>query len=186
MSGYAIRVCGLILASSLVFSSALCAAAGDRSTEYKVKAAYIYNFVKFVKWPADTLSRPSDALTICSAAADPLDGALADAIKDKTVDVHPLALRRVGSEADLKDCQVLFLSGKDSRKLATDLVRTHFPGLLTIFDDDAPATDKNSRMISFVFESDRIRFSINQESAERAGLTISSKLLSLAVKSEAR
>jgi hypothetical protein len=181
-----IRIC-LILASSLPFSPALRSAGpGDRSIEYKVKAAYICNFVKFVKWPADTLSRTSAALIICSAAAAPLGGALADAVKDKTVDAHPLALRHVASESDLKACQVLFLSGKDPRKAAAELVRADLPGLLTIFDDDVPATDRDSPMISFVFASDRIRFSINQQSAGRAGLTISSKLLSLAVKTEAR
>ena len=181
------RICRPLLAILLLFSPLLCAAAAaDRSTEYKVKAAYIYNFIKFVKWPADTLPRPTDALTICSATADPLGGALADVLKDKTVEVHPIVLRQIGSEADLKTCQVLFLSGKDPRKATAELAHTHALGLLTIFDDDATATDKASRMISFVFESDRIRFAINQQSVERAGLTISSKLLSLAVRTEPR
>ena len=90
------------------------ATTGDRATEYKVKAAYIYNFVKFVKWPADTLPKPSDALTICSAGADPLEGELGKLIKDKTVDGHPLALHQVESEAELKACQVLFVSGHRS------------------------------------------------------------------------
>ena len=151
-------------------------------TEYKVKAAYIYNFVKFVKWPPGELPADAEPFTICAAGPEHLGTDLEDTVRDKKIDAHPLVVRLLKNDDNIKSCQVLFLSGSEAARTAALISPPTHPGLLTVFDNDANGIAPEPRMITFVMAANRVRFAINNGAAERAGLTISSKLLALAVK----
>ncbi len=155
----------------LAMTLSLCA---DNQTEDKVKAAFIFNFIRFIKWPAATLSSATDPFTICTETTEPLDEALEEVVKNKSLDGHPLIVRKLKRNTDVHACQLAFFSGKASIKPSV--------GVLTVADDNETDVDSEPGVITFVLDSNRVRFAINSKSAERAGLTISSKLLILAIR----
>src|SRR5204863_8590795 len=92
-----------LLVSFAIIAGALPAAAQDVPLEYRVKAAYLYNFLKFVDWPADTAA----PLTICVAARNPFGGVLADTVRGERVAGRPV-VAKVVPEPDA-GCHVLFI-----------------------------------------------------------------------------
>ena len=146
----------------------------DSDTETKVKAAFIINFVPFVKWPSETLSNAADPFTICTDASAPLEQALKEAAQNKSMREHPFVVRKLRKESDVQSCQVAFYSGSATVKAA--------PGVLTIADNSATPAASEAGVIVFVLQANRVRFAINIRLAENAGLEISSKLLVLATK----
>ena len=154
----------------------------DEALGSKVKAAFIYNFIKFVKWPPGTLSNPADQFTICTAAPEAVGRVLDETVGDKSADGHPLRVRTLKKEDDLTACQVLFLSGPDGSKFAGRVLPFSAQGILIILDDDVSAQYSGAGMITFLLENSRMRFAINNNLAEHANIAISSKLLSLAAR----
>lgn len=153
----------------------------DPATELKVKSAFLYNFTKFVKWPAAEFSAPTDPFIICVSGSSDLEETLKDTLHDKKVDSHPLEVKRVRA-LDAKGCQVLFIPGHELTKLAPSLPGAIPPGVLTVSEgSDAKEGSIRVVMIAFVPDANRIRFAISNKTAEKANMEISSKLLSLAI-----
>jgi hypothetical protein len=145
--------------------------AQDAGLEYRVKAAYLFNFTRFVDWPAEAAD---DApLTICVATPNPFGAVLADTIRDERVNGRPLQVRVVRQPAG---CHVLFIPRGVS----------HVPFLRTTRDrpvltvGEAPDFLQHGGIVNFVLEDGKVRFDIDRSAAERANLTISSRLLRLA------
>jgi hypothetical protein len=146
--------------------------------EYQVKAAFLYNFAKFIDWPADAFKSPKDPLVVCVLGQNPFGGALEDVIRGKTVEGRPFALRQISNAEEASSCQILFVSsesGKQFRSLAGNLKPA---GILTI--GEAPGFASSGGVVNFKLDQGRVRFEINVDAAEHAQLHISSKLLSLA------
>jgi YfiR/HmsC-like len=176
------KTAALLAFAVLVLATPACA---ESVTELKVKAAFLYNFTKFVKWPANAFSSPSEPLTICMLGDDELREAVSEAIRDKSIDAHPLVLRRFKPGADTKGCQVLFVSGEDLPKTSSTLLSSPHPGILTVSEvPDLQDRYAHGAIITFVPDSNRIRFSISNKTAEKVGIEISSKLLNLAISVE--
>ena len=155
-------------------------AQAESITEAQVKSAFLYNFAKFVKWPSTTFQSATDPFTICTAGRNPLDGALAQTIRDKQVDGRPMTMRSISNEAEMKGCQVLFIPGVELPHFSRFL-SVMPPGVLTVSDaSEAPDHLRPLTAITFVPEATRIRFVISTKVAEKCGVEISSKLLSLA------
>jgi len=146
--------------------------------EYQVKAAFVYNFAKFVEWPGDAGATDAATLIIGVIGEDPFGQTLDDTVRGKTVGGRALAIKRFTSIDDLEPCQVLFVSASLSRHLPEILSRIQGSPTLTISEEDRFAQDGG--MVRLVTEDNKIRFEINVDAAERAGLRISSKLLALA------
>ena len=145
--------------------------------EYQVKAAYLYNFVKFVEWPPGAVTGP---LTICTATPTPFAGALEDIVRGEAVAGHPISTRIV--EAPLPACHVLFVprgapAGEFLRSVRNSPV-------LTVGESNDFIGQGG--IINFVLDAGMIRFEIDQGAARRAGLQISSRLLRLARAPERR
>lgn len=146
--------------------------------EYELKAAFLYNFVKFVEWPADAFAGTRSPLTICVYGEDPFGASLDGAVRGETVGERSLLVQRPQALDRLRDCHVLFVSRSERPRMREILSRLERAPVLTVGDSDGFL--REGGMINFVLEENKIRFLINQEAAERSGLRISSKLLRLA------
>jgi hypothetical protein len=164
--------CALAL---LLGSAPVCAA--DTLTEVQVKAAYLFNFVKFVEWPAEAFATPQAPLVLCIASGDGLRGAFA-AIDGKQVQGRQLQVRRGVKADEVKACHVLFVPESEERATPEHLRRVGTLPVLTVGEHDGFAA--SGGVIGFVIRDDRVQFEINPDAANRADLKVSSRLLQLA------
>lgn len=166
-----------IILISIVDSSGLIAQT-KVATEYQVKAAFLYNFAKFVEWPPSAFSDAKQPLDICVYGRDPFGSALEDALLGKTIGERRVGLGRATQFQDLAGCQVVFL-GAPARESAAELAnRLKGRAVLLVGESDGFAASGGT--IQFTIEDNRVHFVINPDAADRAGLKISSKLLALA------
>ncbi len=161
----------------LAFGAGAPAAAppSDSASEATIKAAFVYNFAKFVEWQPDSPAGAPGDMKICTAGVDPELATTVAALAGKPVQTRTVAVRRDIKVADLDACQILLL-GSGARALA-DAARGK-TGLLTISDVRGFAAAGG--VIELFAEDGRMRFEINVRAAQRAGLRISSQLLKLA------
>jgi hypothetical protein len=160
----------------LVASAYPARAAEAEPLEYRVKAAFLLNFTKFVDWPPAAFADEHSPLAICILGEDQFGNALSEIVKGESVKGRELSISRIARTPAPKTCQVLFVSRseKDVRKILADLG----PGVLTVGEGDRFLQDGG--VISFVIENRRVRFDIGQGAAARAMLTISSRLMKVA------
>ncbi len=171
----------LVLAGMLVLlaliSVVTCSdAAQGPPGEYEVKAAFIFNFFKFVEWPVPSLG-PGNTINLCIFGDIP-GGAALDALDGQGVAGKRVAVRHAASLEDLSGCQALFIAGAEERRLPRILDSLAGAGVLTIGDTDGFARD--GVVINFYLEKKKVRFEINLEAAHRAGLKLSAQLIRLA------
>lgn len=167
----------LVLACLLVPTFAQ-AATQEVLPEYQVKAAYLFNFLKFVEWPDDTFADPLAPFVIGVVGDDPFGSALPQVVTGKTVQGRDLVIRLYRPDEDLRGAQILFISASERKKFPAILAGLRGSTVLTVAD--TPGFLDAGGMIQFISESQRVRFGINAEAASRARLKISAKLLSLA------
>ena len=154
------------------------AAAQDRSLEYAVKGTYLYKFVPFVAWPNGTFSTAASSFDICILGDSSFAILVTNGVAGQNAEGHPLAVRRVTTIAEESSCQVLFISSSDAAIMNAALVAVRGRPVLTV-TDAAPSGQHG--IVNFVLLDDRVRFEIDLGQAARNGISISSKLLSLAV-----
>ena len=147
--------------------------------EYQVKAAFLYNFAKFIEWPSEAFENPSDPLMVCVLGEDPFGHALDDVIRGKEIDGRMLAVRRITDARQAKGCRMLFVSSSEPRSVLSVLSTINLSGVLTVGESDSPASA--GMIINFILERGKIRFAIDTVAAERGKLRFSSRLLSLAI-----
>jgi hypothetical protein len=149
-------------------------------SEYQIKSAFLFNFAKFVEWPPKAFAGTTSPIVIGILGEDPFRDALQNTIRDKTVDEHPLVIKQLGSQAEATNCHILFISTSEKPRLAQILEGLKGSSVLTV--GEMERFTENGGMINFVLDGTKIRFQINKEAATSAGLKISSKLLSLALR----
>ena len=160
----------LLVAAILVGACRLPAAAQEITAEYRVKAAYLYNFVKFVEWPG----LQSSALRICVAGLNPFGPVLDELVRGEVV-----AGRRLESNVILEPmpgCHVLFIPQGANTPAYLRAARGH--PILTVGEE--PGFISSGGMARFYIDGGNVRFEINPTAGEQAGLRISSRLLRLA------
>lgn len=154
------------------------AAAEEPTREYLIKAAFLYNFAKFTRWPDGSFPDSAASLDICVFGDDPFGAAL-DTIAGKTIRGRAVAVHRVASVEAGAACHLLFISASEMPRLTAILEALTGRPVLTIAD--MPDFARAGGIINLkTNEQDKLRFEINAGIAKRAGLRISSKLLSLA------
>jgi hypothetical protein len=146
-------------------------------SEYQVKAAFLFNFAKFVEWPAAAFRNGQSPITICVVGDDPFGPAIDATVKGQSFANRSFSVRRVKQIPRDDTCQIAFFSGAESARTELGTAIRALP-ILTVGEDDA--TSESSGIINFVIEERKVRFDINLDAAERAGIKISSKLLKLA------
>jgi hypothetical protein len=173
-------------AHNLVFAVCLCAAMCLASsptraqiTESAVKAAYIYRFVEYVSWPAQSFRTPDEPIVIGVVQEPDIAAELARLTQDRTVHNRRLSVIPVRDDRDLP-VHVLYVPRVNSAR-ALRLVETarHHP--ILIVTDNADGLDSGG-VINFITVGDRIQFEVSLEAARRAGLAISARLLAVALR----
>ena len=162
-------------AATLAVPAAL--AQTEAGVEDDVKAAYVFNFTKFVQWPSSAFSGTTDPINVCVAG----DGAVVKAIERIVTGEHVEGrpLRAIAEmPEDPSGCHVLFVGRGASDRIARLMASTSKAPVLTI--GDSTRFLQQGGMIAFVVENRRVRFDINVQPAARAGLKVSSKLLRVA------
>jgi YfiR/HmsC-like len=145
----------------------------------QVQAAYLYNFGKFVKWPAVAPANQSGAFTICVLDQDPFGDTLHSTLSGETVAGKPVVIKHLSRIPDAAACHILFISQGQARNLKGILSSLDASSVLTV--SDIPDFSRLGGMIQFVPDGDRIRFEINLEGAEKSHLVFPSELLKVAV-----
>ena len=167
---------------TILFSTQLATApnvrAQDALPEYQVKAAYLFNFLKFVEYPGESFADPLAPIVIGVVGDDPFGNALPQVVIGKTVQGRDLVIRMYRSGEDLRGAHILFISASERRRLPMILTSLHGSSVLTVADTEG-FLDAGG-MIQFLTENGRVRFAINVDATGRAKLKMSSKLLSLA------
>jgi len=146
-------------------------------TEYQVKAAFLYNFAKFIEWPERVFSSSTAPLNICVLGKNPFDASLDD-IRDKTVRGRPLSIRMNPGIEKLGQCHILFISASEKNQLSQIIQGLNNAGILTVADMEGFTSAGG--MINLVLQDNKVSFDINLKSARLAGLKMSSQLLKLA------
>lgn len=168
-----------LTASCLLFAAAfpfVGPAQSAPASEYEVKAAFLFNFAKFVSWPPGAFPDPNTPLVIGVVGRDPFGSHLDDTVRGERINNRQLVIRRYQSVAEINNCHVLFISRSESDRLDQIVAALKNRTLLIVTDADG---GRGGVIIRFVTEGNRIRFKIDAEAAKAAKLTISSKLLRL-------
>jgi hypothetical protein len=151
----------------------------SKPTEYEVKATYLYNFSRFVEWPVKGTQAQSDSFSICVLGQDPFGPALNAILADVTVAGKSVVAKRIPTPQDAVNCRVLFISSSENTRLKQILTTLGDASVLTV--SDLPQFTQRGGMVQFILEGNRVRFEVNLATAERAGLTLSSELLKVAI-----
>ena len=153
-------------------------AQNSKPTEYQVKAAYLYNFGRFVEWPAKSRAAKDGPFTICVLGQDPFGPTLNAILADETIAGKNVVTERIPRPEDAVKCQILFISSSEESQLKHILATLDTASVLTV--SDLPQFSRSGGMVQFVLEGTRVRFEVNLAPTEHAGLTLSSELLKLA------
>lgn len=169
----------LLLAALLTVSSIqLLAQSRSPATEHEVKAAYLYQFGRYVEWPSDQ-GRPSSSFVICVLGQDPFGVALDEIAKGKIISGQQVAIKRILGPSELQDCRILFVSRSEDDRLPAILKALEGKTVLTV--GEGTQFTRRGGMVAFTSEDRKVRFVVNLAAAEAAKLRLSSQLLRLAV-----
>jgi hypothetical protein len=152
--------------------------------EYRVKAAFLYNFAKFVEWPVGSFKNAEDPIIIC-VFGNPFGDRLENTVNGKEIDGRRLIVRQISDISEFAGCHILFVA-TDKKRMTDLLGSVKASPILTI--GEARNFAEAGGVIGFKLESGKVRLQINIYAAERAHLRVSSKLLGLAeiVKEDAK
>jgi hypothetical protein len=150
--------------------------APSHADEYRVKAAILFNLAKFVEWPKEAFANASAPLVLCVLGADPFGSLLDHTLKGRLIEGRSLVAMRITEVTP--GCHMLFVSATERKHLPVIADQLGGKSVLTVGEDDA--FTEEGGMISLALDGERVRFGINSRMAERAGLKVSARLLSLA------
>lgn len=167
-----------VVFAPLVFVQLAWSAHAEIPKEYQVKAAFLFNFTQFVGWPTNAFSGTDAPFTIGVLGDNPFGDFLKETVRGEKAGGHQIVVKHCQQANDAGDCQILFISASESKRLKSVLAALKGRKILTVGDTEGFA--KNGGVIRLVTEQNKIRFQINLEAAKAAGLTVSSKLLRLA------
>jgi hypothetical protein len=142
-----------------------------------LKAAFLFNFVKFAEWPVDAMA-PGEPLSLCVLGDDAVAGALRQTITGQTVGDRKLTVYTVKADGPLQWCRLLYVGNLDLARFVALLDSFQAAPVFTVGDADRFAAQGG--VAQLIVEDGRVRFAINVAAAQRARLALSSRLLSLA------
>jgi hypothetical protein len=175
------RCAGAILAMAIWLTAMYSLSSSAQSNlpnEYQVKAAFLYNFAKFVEWPSDAFPDEKTPITLCIFAEDPFGGVLDEIVRGRAINNRPLAIRRTNALAGLKGCHLVFVGVREDKRLPEMLEGLKGSSALVVGESEGFA--ERGGAIQFYLDNNRVRFIANVDAVQRARLSVSSKLLALA------
>jgi uncharacterized protein DUF4154 len=149
----------------------------SQTSEYELKAVFLYNFTHFVTWPESAFPSADSAFQLCIIGQDPFGHFLDETVTSEKVGEHPIVVRRIQDLENSASCHMIFLSEKSpyTEEQILSVVRDH-PVLVT---GETPEFAEKGGTIAFHVQNRRIRLQVNLRAARQANLAISSKLLKL-------
>jgi hypothetical protein len=155
------------------------------SSEYLIKAGFIYNFANLVQWPSTSFAQPDSPIVIVILGEDHFGTTLDRALEGKKVNARPFVIKRARSVSELqrtlgpqKECQILYVSTSEMPHLGEAIQVLRGAPVLTI--GETPGFARSGGIINLILEDNKVRFEVNVQAAKDADLNISSRLLALA------
>lgn len=145
--------------------------------EEQVKAVFLFNFSKYVVWPAAAFEAPAPALRICVVAPAGFLQTVKNAVAGETVDGRALVADSPASPDEARGCHILYVGQADRSRMQAWLAAVRGTPVLTVVDDAAMT---NEVVIALVRDQSRVRFDVNRQVAGQQGLAVSAKLLRVA------
>ena len=169
----------LSLSLGLLLTAVSSQAQDFQPSEYQVKAAFLFNFAKFVEWPPEAFATDTSPIVIGVLGENPFGGDLEATIRSKQINNRSLVIKEFRSPTEATNCHILFISASEKTRLPEILSGLSKTNVLTVSETEGFTA--SGGMVNFVRENNKIRFQINDAAARSANLRVSSKLLSLAV-----
>jgi hypothetical protein len=153
-------------------------AQAEVTKEYQIKAAFLYNFTKFVEWPSGRFANDTAPIVIGVFGDDPFGGELEKVVRDRKVNGRCISIVTLRSLSEAGAVHVLFVPAGDAKRFVAAADPAMFTGVLTVGESEPFAAAPG--MVRFTTANDKVRFEINADVADRAGLKISAQLQKLA------
>ncbi len=145
------------------------------TSEYEVKAAYLYGFGRFTEWPSWTPANSGPSFVICVLGTDPFGRALDDVTANAVMKDRPVRVQRIASPQDASGCHTLFIGASEDVRLSKILDTVATMPVLTV--SDTPNFAQRGGIVGFFVDGRRVRFNVNMEAAQKTSLTLNSELL---------
>jgi len=177
--GDAVRFAGGFLAAMILVSVGGMAAEGQagKAPEHQVKTLFLCNFLQFVTWPTNAFASDDAPLVIGVLGDDPFGPTLDQSAENRTVQNRKLIVKRYKELSEIKGCHLLFVTASETRRLKEVAAIAEKSHVLTVGDTAHFA--RRGGVINLTLEENKVRFEINPDAANRAGLRISAQLLKL-------
>ncbi|HEY1717873.1 MAG TPA: YfiR family protein [Verrucomicrobiae bacterium] len=147
------------------------------STEYQIKAAFLFHFAQFVEWPSADSTNADGTFVIGVLGENPFGGALDEIVRGESISNRKITVQYSRSAEDLKNCRIVFVSKSEKARLPRILGELSGKNLLTVGECDG--FDQCGGVVDFYLEDDKVHFEINPAAAAREHLKISSQLFRL-------
>jgi hypothetical protein len=162
----------------LIFCATCSMHAATSFSPYQVKAAFLYNFIKFVDWPENAFPTPQSPYVIGVLGKDPFGTVLDDVLRGKSVNGRPVIVKRLETDEQTRICHIVFVCSSERRRWnEIRQILKNYP-VLTV--SETPGFAESGGIVNFFQEGNKVRFEINIDAARRAGLRIDSTVLNLA------
>ena len=149
------------------------------SREYRIKAAYIYQFGRYVEWPEKAFHNANSPFVIGVMADDPIAGNLEQIARIKKIQDRPIQIRKFSSVKEIRPCHILYLSTLVPMETQAEILRKMSrQGVLTV--GEASGFLEGGGTIQFVIKDNKVLVYVARKAAEQEGLAISAKLLQVA------
>ncbi len=158
-----------------------CVSSAKEPLETAIKANYLYKFAPFVTWPTGSFATADAPLQLCIVGLDPFGTVIDRAVEGVQIDGHSIVVKRMPEWQQDAHCHIAFVEGQTATAHAALLRAANGPGVLTVTDK---AKGQGGGILEFVVRDGRIRYTANRGAAAAAGVSLSSKLLQLAVNNE--
>lgn len=178
-----LRLPALLLLALAGAGAGRAAESAGPAQEHQLKAAFLYNFTKFVDWPPRRFARPESPLIIAVLGKNPFADAVRELARDRRVNGRPVHFRRLDTpEAAAREAHLVFIPAAEEARYAPALAALHAAGVLTVGESAGFAAAGGA--ITFVMQEDKVRFVINLAAAQAAQLRVSAQLQKLASRIE--
>jgi hypothetical protein len=171
-------LCGVLLAVFIGCLAFVSRADDAAPKEYQIKAAYLYNFAKFVEWPDGRFADAQSPLVIGVFGQNPFGDELRAIARDHKINGRVITIQSVQTPAEAQRVHLLFFPAAEDSHVAGLLADLKGASVLTVGESDQ--FNAAGGMICFVRQADKVRFEIDAAAAEQHGLKISAQLLKLA------
>ncbi len=172
-----VRMLMLIMAGAMILSgNPLCEAGGP--SEAQVKAAFVYNFARFIDWPSQAFADDGAPFVLGVIGDNEIAGAIEQLVKGKTVNGRRMVYKRLTADASLDGCHLLLIGATEKRNVGRILDRLNDNSVVTVGETEGFV--RFGGVIGFVVESSKVGFDVNVAAGKKKRVKVSSQLLKLA------